>query len=172
MTVMIHPAIRAKTIPLSYGRSKRPWYRIPLLVSAAVIASAAGITSSSIQFHSFCGAEAGPADRNQVAGDHESDEGHDECAVDDSPALPDVFPILNPQRDSAEDDREQQQVEPIPYLTVCLKTGPLPWPGVASDERDQSGHDEDVRGVSAHGLVVRELVQPAGRFRGLGGVLA
>jgi hypothetical protein len=49
----VHPATRAMTIPISYGRSKRPWYRMPLLVSAAVIASAAGSTSSSIQFHSF-----------------------------------------------------------------------------------------------------------------------
>ena len=93
------------TIPLSYGRSKRPWYRMPLPVSAAVMASAAGSTSKSIQFHSFWSLKPVQLIGTRSAGDHESGEGHDECDVDDSPARADVFPVLNPQRDSAQDDR-------------------------------------------------------------------
>jgi fucose permease len=57
---------------------------------------------------------AGPAQRNQVAGDHEPDPARQERAVDDGPGPADVPPVLDPQRDGPRDYRQQQELEPVP----------------------------------------------------------
>jgi MFS family permease len=87
--------------------------------------------------------ETGPAQRDQVARDHEPGPGRQGGSVHDGSAPADVVPVLDPQRDGPRDHRHEQELEPVPQLPVLLETGPPPPSGVTAPQHDEPGDGQD-----------------------------
>ena len=129
------------------GRSERRTFGsgTRMLASAIVVAMppapAAAQTSPTTSGHGSRSVQ-----RNQVAGDHEPGPGHDNDSVGDASPPADIVPMLDPQRDSADDDlltgqpaRESACDEPPMYFPADGKprreVEVRPWHSSASHRR-------------------------------------